>query len=57
MRAKGAKRAMVAGAIIAELAVLDYAAWANMMGGVSVEVSREELAEAAMVARRDMREG
>lgn len=51
------KMAVVAGVIIAELAVLDYAAWTVMNNGVVVEVSAEELTEAAEVAMHDMMEG
>ena len=48
------KKAVVAGVIIAELAVLDYAAYCVMSGGVRFEVSMEELVAAARVAMFDM---
>lgn len=57
MDKKRIAKAVVAGVIVAELAVLDYAAWTLMKNGVSVEVSSEELTDAAEVAVHDMMEG
>lgn len=55
MDKKKTRKAVVAGIIIAELAVLDYCAYRLMRGGVAVEISTEELQNAAAVARQDMR--
>lgn len=42
------------GAVVAELAVLDYAAWRLMKDGVTIEVSGEELQQAGEAAMEDM---
>lgn len=57
MDRRSVAKAVVTGVIVAELAVLDYAAWTMMRNGVSVEVSSEELTDAAEVAVHDMMEG
>ena len=57
MDKRSVAKAVATGVIIAELAVLDYAAWTLMRNGVSVEVSSEELTDAAEVAVHDMMEG
>lgn len=56
MDKRSVAKAVVTGVIVAELAVLDYAAWTLMRNGVSVEVSSEELTDAAEVAVHDMME-
>ena len=58
MDKRSVARAVVTGVIVAELAVLDYAAWTLMKNGVSVEIdSEEKMEEAAEVAVHDMMEG
>lgn len=44
------------GAVVAELAVLDYAAWRMLHDGVTIEVSSEELQQAGEAALEDMEE-
>ena len=57
MDKRSVAKAVVTGVIVAELAVLDYAAWTMKRNGSSVSVSSEELTDAAEVAIHDMMEG
>lgn len=43
MNKKQVAKAVATAVVIAELAVLDYAAWRMMRDGVSIEISQEEL--------------
>ena len=48
--------AVLLGSVVAELAVLDYAAWRMLHDGVTVDVSYEELQQAGEAALEDMEE-
>lgn len=54
MNKKEFAKAVATAVVIAELAVLDYAAWRMMKDGVSIEISQEELTEAEEAAAADM---
>lgn len=43
MNKKQVAKAVATAVVIAEFAVLDYAAWRMMRDGVSIEISQEEL--------------
>ena len=54
MNKKQVAKAVATAVVIAELAVLDYAAWRMMKDGVTIEISQEELTEAEEAAAADM---
>ena len=54
MDKKKVAKAVATAVVIAELAVLDYAAWRMMKDGVTIEISQEELTEAEEAAATDM---
>ena len=54
MDKKKVVKAVATAVVIAELAVLDYAAWRLMKDGVTIEISQEELNEAEEAAMADM---
>ena len=54
MNKKELLKAIATGVVIAELAVLDYAAIELVRHGVTIEVERAELEEAGEVAMHDM---
>ena len=54
MNKKQVVKAVATAVVIAELAVLDYAAWRLMKDGISIEISTEELTEAEEAAAADM---
>lgn len=54
MDKKKVAKAVATAVVIAELAVLDYAAWRMMRDGVSIEISQEELEQAEEAAAADM---
>lgn len=51
---KKVARGLLAAVLVAELAVLDYAAIELIRNGVAIEVSRDELLNAAEEAAKDM---
>ena len=53
---KKVARGLLAAVLVAELAVLDYAAIELIRNGVAIEVSRDELLNAAEEAAKDMEE-
>ena len=53
---KKVARGLLAAVLVAELAVLDYAAIELIRNGVAIEVSRAELLNAAEEAAKDMEE-
>ena len=56
MKTKKKARGLLAAVLVAELAVLDYAAIELIRNGVAIEVSRDELLNAAEEAAKDMEE-
>jgi len=54
MDKKKVGKVVLAGIIVAELAMLDYCAWRVMRDGVVIEVTAEELSAASEAARMDM---
>lgn len=56
MNKKKVAKAVATAMVIAELAVLDYAAWRMMKDGISIEISTEELEKAEEAAMADMGE-
>lgn len=56
MNKKDIAKAVATAVVIAELAVLDYAAWRMMKDGVTIEISQEELEKAEEAAMADMGE-
>ena len=54
MDKKQVKRGLLGAVIVAELAVLDYAAWMMLHSGIEMTVTQEELVEAGAAAEADM---